>query len=410
MNSFNWRILYKKCIESIFKNFGLLTIIFACCCLVIILFAIVSKGYKAFYNNYLSVNITLTSNISPNISWEDRNTYIENLLNNSFNTLIKKHELEPVTPSNILSNNYYQTIFAYIIKHKLTKNDSFNIDLLLNSDPDMFLKHNKQELEILTTEQQHFLNFAKQNHLIKTKFNFRFFSNSDSRYAEQAGINGALKGTIATISLTLIFSFIIGITTAVYLENFTKPNNFKAFIEVNINNLAAVPSIIFGLLGLVLFQNLLDIPRSSPLLAALVLSLMILPTIIISSQLALRSTPRSIIEAAYGLGASKNQVIFSHIFPFALPGILTGIIIGIARAVGETAPLLIIGMFAFISNNSFSIFASATTLPAQILMWSNLPEIGYKEKASATIMVLLFIMICFNIAASFIRKKLEKKL
>jgi phosphate transport system permease protein len=210
--------------------------------------------------------------------------------------------------------------------------------------------------------------------------------------------------------LTAFFSIIISVGSAIYLEEFAPKNRFMSFIEVNINNLAAVPSIVFGLLGLIIFQQFLGVPRASPLLASFVLSLMSLPTIIIATRIALSAVPPSIKEAAYGLGSSKIQVITHHSLPLALPGILTGIIISISRVLGETAPLLMIGMVAFINSTPESILASSVAFPVQILLWSDAPEVGYIEKASAAIMLLLIFLITINWLSVYLRNKFEIKL
>jgi phosphate transport system permease protein len=216
-------------------------------------------------------------------------------------------------------------------------------------------------------------------------------------------------GSILTLSVTLALSFPIGVATAVYLEEFAPRNKWSDLIEVNINNLAAVPSIVFGLLGLAVFINFMSFPRSAPLVGGLVLTLMTLPTIIIASRSALRAVPPSIREAALGVGASKMQTVFFHVLPLALPGMLTGTIIGMAQALGETAPLLMIGMVAFIVDVPSSIFEPATVLPVQIFLWADSPERAFIERTSAAIMVLLGFLIAMNALAVILRKKLERR-
>jgi phosphate transport system permease protein len=244
---------------------------------------------------------------------------------------------------------------------------------------------------------------------LRRQFNFTFFSNGDSRDPELAGILGALSGTVLTLALTLLLSFPVGIGAAIYLEEFLKKGKFNDFLEVNINNLAAVPSIIFGLLGLGVFINFFGLPRSAPLVGGLVLALMTLPTIIISSRAAIKAVPPSIREAALGLGASPVQVVFHHVFPLAMPGMLTGTIIGMARALGETAPLLMIGMVAFIVDIPKSFAAAATVLPVQIYLWADSPERAFSERTSAAIIVLLVFLILMNATAVFLRRKFERR-
>ena len=244
---------------------------------------------------------------------------------------------------------------------------------------------------------------------IELQFNANFLSRGDSREPEQVGIKGAMFGSFFTLVITLLLSFPIGIAAAMYLEEFAEKNRWTEFIEVNINNLAAVPSIIFGLLGLAIFINFFNVPRSIPFLGGLVLAVMTLPTIIITSRAAIKSVPPSIREAALGLGASPNQVVLHYVVPLAMPGMLTGSIIGMARALGETAPLLMIGMVAFIADVPGGFTDPATVLPVQIFLWADSPERAFIEKTSAAIMVLLAFLITMNLSAVWLRKKLERR-
>ncbi|MCB1582008.1 MAG: phosphate ABC transporter permease PstA [Xanthomonadales bacterium] len=244
---------------------------------------------------------------------------------------------------------------------------------------------------------------------INSTFNWQFFSNGDSREPEMAGIKGAILGSFFTLLVTLALSFPIAVAAAIYLEEFAPKNRFIDFIEININNLAAVPSIVFGLLGLAVFINFFNMPRSAPVVGGIVLSLMTLPTIIIASRSAIKAVPPSLREAALGLGASKMQSVFHHVLPAALPGILTGTIIGMAQALGETAPLLMIGMVAFIVDIPQTLVEPSTVLPIQVFLWADSPERGFLEKTSAAILVLLFFLVAMNAIAIYLRKKFEKK-
>ena len=244
---------------------------------------------------------------------------------------------------------------------------------------------------------------------IHTGFNWGFFTTGDSREAELAGILGALVGSAYTMLVTLILCLPIGVASAIYLEEFAPKNRITEIIEVNINNLAAVPSIVFGLLGLAVFLNFIGFPRSAPLVGGLVLALLVLPTIIIASRAALKAVPPSIKEAALGVGASHQQAIFHHVLPLAMPGIMTGTIIGMAHALGETAPLLMIGMVAFIVETPSSITDAATVLPVQIFLWSDLPEIAFQAKTAAAIMVLLMFLFVMNGTAIILRKRFERR-
>jgi phosphate transport system permease protein len=244
---------------------------------------------------------------------------------------------------------------------------------------------------------------------LEKRFNTTFFTAGDSREPELAGIRGAVAGSVYTLLVTLVLSFPIGVAAAVYLEEFAPRNRWTDLIEVNINNLAAVPSIVFGLLGLAVFLNFFGLPRSVPLVGGLVLTLMTLPTIIIASRAALKSVPPSIREAALGVGASRNQMVMHHVLPLALPGMLTGTIIGMAQALGETAPLLMIGMVAFIVDIPGGFTDPSTVLPVQIFLWADSPERAFLERTSAAIMVLLAFLVTMNAAAVFLRKKFERR-
>ncbi len=261
----------------------------------------------------------------------------------------------------------------------------------------------------LTDREVVWLQSLKEQGLIERSFNWHFFTQGDSREAELAGILGALTGSLFTMLITLIICLPAGVAAAIYLQEFAPKNRWTDLIEVNINNLAAVPSIIFGLLGLAVFLNFFGLPRSTPLVGGLVLALLVLPTIIIASRAALGAVPPSIREGALGVGASHQQAIFHHVLPLAMPGILTGTIIGMAHALGETAPLLLIGMVAFIVDVPASPMDAATALPVQIYLWSDLPEAAFKAKTAAAIIVLLMFLFVMNGLAIFLRRRFERR-
>ncbi len=240
-------------------------------------------------------------------------------------------------------------------------------------------------------------------------WNWRFLTASDSSTPEAAGIYGALLGTFWTMLVTFVLSFPLGVLAAIYLEEFAPQNALTRFIEVNINNLAAVPSIIFGLLGLVVFINIFGLGYSTPLVGGMVLALMTLPTIIIASRAALKAVPPSIREAALGVGASKTQMVFHHVLPLAMPGILTGSIIGMAQALGETAPLLMIGMVAFVADPPLGVNDSAAVLPVQIFIWANNSEAAFDMRTAGAIVVLLLFLIAMNLVAILLRKRFERR-
>ncbi len=284
----------------------------------------------------------------------------------------------------------------------------------LADDADMLLKghipREVPETERRVSDQQiGWLDALAAAGAVTPRFNVRFFRSGDSREPELAGIWGAVVGSAYTMLVTLVLSFPLGLAAALYLEEFAPRNRLTDLIEVNINNLAAVPSIVFGLLGLAVFLNFMHLPRSAPLVGGMVLSLMTLPRIIIPARAALQSVPPSIREAAYGLGASPMQVVFHHVLPLALPGILTGTIIGMGQALGETAPLLMIGMVAFIVDIPAAITDPATVLPVQIYLWADSPERAFVEKTSAAIIVLLVFLILMNLTAVILRRRAERR-
>ena len=283
---------------------------------------------------------------------------------------------------------------------------SSTVDMLVKGNIDAALEESRRPISDLQIGWVRQLEDAGR---LETRFNSALFSNGDSRDPELAGIKGALMGSFYMLIVTVLLAFPIGVAAAIYLEEFAPKNRWSDLIEVNINNLAAVPSIVFGLLGLAVFINWMSIPRSAPLVGGLVLSLLTLPVIIIASRAAIKAVPPSIREAALGLGASKMQVVFHHVIPLALPGMLTGTIIGMSRALGESAPLLMIGMVAFIVDVPAGFSDPATALPVQIYLWADSPERAFAERTSAAIIVLLGFLLLMNLTAVIIRKRMERK-
>jgi phosphate transport system permease protein len=286
--------------------------------------------------------------------------------------------------------------------------------LLADDTVDMLLKGKVSRTAIeeerrLSDQQVAWIDKLTRDEVLKLRFNAAFLANGDSRDPEQAGVRGALIGSALTLLITLLLSFPIGVGAAVYLEEFAPRNRITDVIEVNINNLAAVPSIVFGLLGLAMFIGFFGLPRSAPLVGGLVLTLLTLPTIIIASRAALKAVPPSIREAALGMGASRLQMVAHHVLPLAIPGMLTGAIIGMARALGESAPLLMIGMVAFIVDVPTGVVDPATALPVQVFLWSDLPERGFIERTSGAIIVLLLFLVVMNATAVILRNKFEKR-
>lgn len=283
---------------------------------------------------------------------------------------------------------------------------SSNVDMLIKGNIDANVE---EALRPLSDKQIGWVRQLQDKGLLDSRFNKALFTNGDSREPELAGIKGAVMGSLYMLLVTVALSFPIGVAAAIYLEEFAPRNRWSDLIEVNINNLAAVPSIVFGLLGLAVFINWAALPRSAPLVGGLVLTLLTLPVIIIASRAAIKAVPPSIREAALGLGASQMQVVFHHVLPLALPGMLTGTIIGMSRALGESAPLLMIGMVAFIVDVPGSLTDPATALPVQIFLWADSPERAFAERTSAAIIVLLGFLLLMNLTAVILRKRMERK-
>ncbi len=290
--------------------------------------------------------------------------------------------------------------------HKIWVSASDDLDLFIRGKVDPDLPEQKRRV---TDDEITWIKSLENSGNIRRVINWQFLTNGDSREPEVAGILGALVGSAWSLGVCFILSFPIGIGAALYLEEFAPKNRLSDLIEVNINNLAAVPSIVFGLLGLAMFLGVMGLPRSSPLVGGMVLALMTLPTMIIAARAALKAVPPSFKEGALALGATPVQAVFHHVFPVAMPGMLTGAIIGMAQALGETAPLLMIGMVAFIVDIPTSIVQPATALPVQIFLWADAPERAFSEKTAAAIIVLLFFLIAMNLIAILLRRKLETR-
>lgn len=278
--------------------------------------------------------------------------------------------------------------------------------VLADDAVDQYLKGRKTRL---SDEQIATIERMVDNGRAELQFNTGFFTNGDSKLPEMAGLASAAIGSVLVLFVTLAFAFPVGVMTAIYLEEFAPDNRFTRILEININNLAAIPSILFGLLGLAIFINFFGAPRSSALAGGLTLGLMTLPIIIISSRAALSAVPDSIRHAALGVGATRWQAVRDHVLPLAMPGISTGSIIGLAQALGETAPLIIIGMIAYIPDAPTGLTQAATVLPAQIFTWAGMPESAYVERTAAGILVLLTVLISLNATAVYLRKKFEHR-
>ncbi len=404
--------------ERRFKLYGLAGVAIALLFLAFLFGSIISKGYTAFWLTELKLTVHLSEQrIDPQGTRDPdvlRRAYYQGLVRTAMS------EMLPGTRGRQATRELDRMV-SPAAGFKLRRMVMDNPDLIgttqtlwvpASDDIDMlrkgYISRDVPESERRVTDRQlRWLDKLAADGLVRGTFNWRFFANSASREPEIAGIWGAVVGSALTLAVTLALSFPLGVMTAIYLEEFAPRNKWTDLIEVNINNLAAVPSIIFGLLGLAVFLNFFGLPRSAPLVGGLVLTLMTLPTIIISARSALRSVPPSIREAALAMGASPLQAVTHHVFPLALPGMLTGTIIGMAQALGETAPLLMIGMVAFVSGVPSGLTDSATVLPVQIYLWSGSAEVAYVERTAAAIMVLLAFLVLMNATAVILRKRFE---
>ncbi len=401
-------ILSRNNAEKRFKVYGVLAVSTAIILLGILLFKIFSTGISAFNQSYIGVKIEINNSI--NSSEIDPRTELRQQLRNMFPELTTRAEKRTLY-------SLFSTGATYEFEDLLKANEGKTINdyyyFLASDDVDMYVKGTvKREGDSagrLMSDQLKILDQFEEQNLVELHINKYLLAGADSREPEMAGIKGAIYGTFYAILIAFITSFPLGVLTAIYLEKLAKKNRISDIIETNINNLAAVPSIVFGLLGLAIFLNFFNLPRSAPLVGGLTLGLMTLPTIVIAARSAIKSVPPSIEEAAIGLGSSKVQTIFNFTLPLAMPGILTGTIIGIAQAIGETAPLLMIGMVAFVVDIPGGPMDPATALPVQIYLWADSPERAFVERTSAAIMVLLIFLFLLNITAVYLRKKLEKK-
>ena len=406
--------------ERRFRWYGLIAITLGLTFVVLMFANIISKGYPAFWQTYIQVPITFDAavidpqgNRDPQaIETADYAALVRAGMRQLFPNVQGRLELRALY--GLVSSDAAHELQDRVLHNPALIGVSQEVWLLASAPVDTLIKGNidrklDESERPIKDNQIEWFDKLQAAGKIEKQFNTILFTNGDSREPEQAGIRGALMGSFFTLLVTFLLSFPIGVATAVYLEEFAPKNRWTDLIEVNINNLAAVPSIVFGLLGLAVFINFFGLPRSAPLVGGLVLSLMTLPVIIIAGRAALTSVPPSIREAALGMGASKLQMVGHHVLPLTMPGMLTGSIIGMARALGESAPLLMIGMVAFIVDVPKSFLDPSTVLPVQIYLWSDLPERAFVERTSAAIMVLLAFMILMNGLAILLRKRFERR-
>ena len=420
INNRNKFLIKRKNKEKRLKLYGIISISVALLMLFTLLLTITLNGYTALQQAYVVIPVNIEKS---KVLDESGEFSVKKSLLFNWDSLVKKTfrkyypELNSRNDKRILnkllSSNAGYDLKSYFYKNQDLLGKNIKVWVPLSDHIDQYLKGRidtslPEDNRNISDFEISLIKSLVNKDLVKLKFNKSFFTSADSREPESAGILGAVVGSMLTLFVTVLAALPIAVMASIYLEYFSKPGKITDFIEVNINNLAAVPSIVFGLLGLSIFLGLFGMPRSIPLVGGFVLALMTIPTIIIATRASIRAVPPSIKDAALGLGASKMQAALHHVIPLATPGILTGTIIGMAQALGESAPLLMIGMVAFIIDIPTGVTSSATVLPVQIFMWADSAERAFYERSSLAILILVVFLILMNLTAVIIRKKTEK--
>jgi phosphate transport system permease protein len=403
--------------EKLFRGTGMLATAAGIVFLGVFFATLIYKGSSAFVQTFIKLEVELSADvIAPDgkldLAYADFDGLVRSALREQFPDVSGRSERRELYRMVSIGAGYQ--LRDRVKADPALVGSTITVWVPASSNVDMLVKGNidpaiDESLRPVSDAQVAWVEVLREAGRIETHFNKALFTNGDSREPELAGIKGALMGSFYMLVVTVALAFPIGVAAAIYLEEFAPRSRWSDLIEVNINNLAAVPSIVFGLLGLAVFINWMALPRSAPLVGGLVLSLLTLPVIIIASRAAIQAVPPSIREAALGLGASRMQVVFHHVLPLALPGMLTGTIIGMSRALGESAPLLMIGMVAFIVDVPGGFTDPATALPVQVYLWADSPERAFAERTSAAIIVLLGFLLVMNLAAVIIRKRMERK-
>ena len=405
--------------ETSFKLLGIAAIFMALFFLASLMFSILSKGLPGFFQYYITLEVELDrERLDPAGDLSDQSLFdgqAKKIIQEAIlaETGAKKRK-EKKAVRKLLSNGSDLRLVSYVKANPELLNSRQLVKFALDDDADSYFrgfvkKQTPEKQRRLSDLQIDYLDQLQADGLVSYEISDYLFFGSASRNAEMAGIKGAAIGSLLTLVVCFVIAFPIGVATAVYLEEFAPKNKITELIEININNLAAVPSVVFGILGLAIFINIFGMPRSIPLVGGMVLALMTLPTIIISSRAAIKAVPPSIRDGALGVGASKVQATMHHVVPLAIPGMLTGTIIGMAQALGETAPLLMIGMVAFIVDIPGGVTDPGTVLPVQIFMWADFAERMFIQKTSSAIIILLLFLIIMNGGAIWLRKKLERR-
>jgi phosphate transport system permease protein len=397
----NLRKRYRK--EKTFKILGLGAIVISLCFLAFLLFSISLKAFPAFFSTEVKLNIYFAQ---TDIEDENHTSLVRTALKKQFPEIKNRREL--LSLYHLLSDGANVELRKFIANNLSIIGKNKELWLTASSDVDQLMKGKISKERLNPIQQELFATLLSEKQLRKS-FNWKIFTNGDSTNPEVAGVLTAIIGSFLTMFVFMLMAFPLAVLTALYLEEFAPHNKITDFIEININNLAAIPSIIFGLLGLAIYIGVFGMPRSSPFVGGATLALMVFPTIVISTRNSIKAIPPSIKQGALAMGASPMQVLFSHTLPLALPGIMTGTILAIARAIGETAPLIMIGMVAFIADVPTDIFSPATVMPVQVYLWSNNPGLGFVEKTSAAIVFLLIFLVLINSIAIYIRKKFEQR-
>jgi phosphate transport system permease protein len=406
--------------ERRFRAYGLTAVLLGVAFVFFLFATIVGRGASVFRQAYVQLTVHFDpATVDPtgsrrpaDLAGADYQALVRDALRERFPEVEGRRAVRQLT--RLVSSGAAFELQRMVVEDPRLIGERRELWLLASDTVDLLLKGTisraaPPDQRPLSDDQLRWIDALARDEQVALRFNQPFFTNGDSREPEQAGVWGAVMGSFFTLALTLLLSFPIGVGAAIYLEEFAPRNRWTDLIEVNINNLAAVPSIVFGLLGLAIFIGFFGMPRSAPLVGAFVLTLLTLPTIIIASRAALKGVPPSIREAALGMGASRIQVVAHHVLPLAMPGVLTGTIIGMARALGETAPLLMIGMVAFIVDIPSGFTDPATALPVQVFLWSDSPERAFVERTSGAIIVLLAFLLLMNATAVILRNRFERR-
>lgn len=404
--------------ERRFRRLGLAAVVVALGALSVLFTDIISKGYTAFRQTHIDITVFLDPAIldpagaadPKELRRSDTQSVIRAAIRARFPDVFGRRDLRELY--GLVSQGAQFDLGDRLAADPGLLGQSLAIKVQASDDIDMLIKGHisrdgPENTRQISDAQIAWLDALIDRGEVSSPFNVAFFTAGDSRNPEMAGILGAMVGSLLAMGVTLVLSFPLAVAAAIYLEEFSTDGRWARLVEVNINNLAAVPSIVFGLLGMAVFLNFFGMPRSAPVVGGMVLALMTLPTIIIAARVSLKAVPPSIREAALGIGASQVQTVFNHVLPLAMPGILTGTIIGMARALGETAPLLMIGMVAFIADIPGGLTDPATALPVQIFLWADAPERAFVERTAAATMVLLGFLVLMNAAAVVLRKRFE---